>query len=184
MDEAITLHFDRLAEAMPFVLPSFVELAHAAAAMCFHHHHHPSGLVCTLRDLDTAIAALRIVWTKTYSDEIRNTFGETDYAVEFAAEGIACLIVRAVTEYTAIERSVRHDGIDFWLGLTSRTGMFPLQRAARMECKGVTEARYPSDIIAQLKKGIAQSIQSDHTELPAYIIVAEFSQPVIYMVQR
>ena len=113
-----------------------------------------------------------------------NTFGDTDYAVEFAAEGIACLTIRATTNYTAIKRSQRNDGVDFWLAESDDLDTLAFQFAARLESKGITEARYPSDIKAKVDEGVNQTKRSDTTRLPAYIIVTDFGKPIIVMVQR
>ena len=99
-------------------------------------------------------------------------------------EGIAFLTIIAFTEYTVIERSQIGEGIDFWLARKEDVDEFSFQRDARMEVKGITEAEYESQIIGQVRNGIEQSKGSDDTGLPAYIIVTEFSRPVVYMVQR
>ncbi|MDE2749517.1 MAG: hypothetical protein OXI34_11185 [Chloroflexota bacterium] len=184
MANPTVLDLDQLRKAIPYMSVNLADLIHEAVVMCFHHGQHRSGVACQIRDFENILAAATIVWTKSFSDIIQRTFGETGYAVEFAAEGIACLTITEFTEYTVIERSIRHDGVDFWLASKDETGRHTFQRAARMESKGITEARYPSDIKNQLDRGIKQTKQSDHTDLPVYIIATEFSQPVIYMVQR
>ena len=184
MANPIVIDEEMLREAIPGLIESLAGYMHGAILMCLHHHGHQSGLPCQLRDFEKTLATTEIIWTKPFTDSIRRTYGETSYAVEFAAEGIACLTIRAFTEYTVIERSIKHDGVDFWLAARDDGGEYPFQRAARMESKGITHARSLRDIKTATDKGINQSKQSDHTLLPAYIIATEFSKPVIYMVQR
>ena len=184
MADPTVIDVDHLREAIPEMSESLVEYIYDAIVMCLNHHHHQTGVPCELRDFEKTQAAAALVWTRSYSDRIERTFGETSYAVEFAAEGIACLTIRAFTEYTVIERSIKHDGVDFWLADKDEAGRYPFQRAARMESKGITQARSLSDIRSSVTKGIEQTKQSDHTHLPVYIIATEFSQPVIYLVQR
>lgn len=180
----INLHLDQLGEVISELEESLAEYMYGAAVMCLHYNEHKSGVPCEVRDFEERLADATISWTKQYSDKIRRTFGDTDYAVEFAAEGIACLTIDAFTEYTVVERAVRHDGVDFWLAQAGPDARYPFQRTARMESKGITEARYPSDITYALKSGVDQVKQSDQSQLPAYIIATELSKPVIYMVRR
>ena len=184
MTKSAELDFDRLHEAIPEMTESLVGYMYDAAVFCFHRHRHNSGIRCEVRSLDETLDIVSLIWTRQFTKKIANTFGDTGYAVEFAAEGIACLTIRAYTEYTVIERSQRGDGVDFWLAKRHADDNYSLQRSARMECKGIFSARYPSDIMARIDEAIEQSARSDSTDARAYIIAAEFGQPVIYMVQR
>lgn len=184
MTDTVVLGLDTLNQALPHVRASLVEYICDAAVFLLNHHRHLSGLSCELRNLEEKLNNARFVWTRPYSECMENTFGSTGYAVEFAAEGVACLTIRATTKFTAIRRSQRNDGVDFWLAESDDLDRFPFQFAARMESKGITEARYPSDIKAKVDEGINQSKRSDKTRLPAYIIVTDFGKPVIVMVQR
>ncbi len=184
MAETIVLDLDKIHESIPTMAKSLADYMYDAAVFCFHHHSHSPGKRCEVRSLEETIEIASLVWTRQITDRIVNAFGDTGYAVEFAAEGIACLTIQEFAAYTVIERSQRNEGVDFWLAESRDEDNFILQRAARMESKGITEARYPSDIKARVDEGAKQSKRSDETGLPAYIIVTEFSNPVIVMVQR
>lgn len=184
MTETVVLDFDKLKQALPRVRTSLVDYIYDAAVFLFRHHGHETGLRLQIRSLEDHLNFATLVWTRPYSECMVNTFGATDYAVEFAAEGMACLTIRATSKYTAIKRSQRNDGVDFWLAESDDLDRFAFQFAARMESKGITEARYPSDIKAKIDEGINQSKRSDNSRLPAYIMVTEFGKPVIVMVQR
>ena len=184
MTETVDLDLDKIHQALPCVRTSLVDYIYDAAVFLLHHHRHQSGLRCEISSLEENLYFATLVWTRPYSESMINTFGDTDYAVEFAAEGMACLTIRATTKYTAIKRSQRNDGVDFWLAESDDLDRFAFQFAARMECKGITEARYPSEIKVKVDEGINQSKRSDTTRLPAYIIVTDFGKPIIVMVQR
>lgn len=184
MTETIVLDLDKLNLALPYMRKSLLDYIYDAAVFLLHYHRHFTGLQCEVRSQDEDTDSATLVWTRQYTQRLKNTFGGTDYAVEFAAEGIACLTIQAFTKFTVIERSLRNDGVDFWLGESRDEDDLVFRRAARMESKGITEARYPSDIKSTLDRGIEQSKQSDDTRLPAFIIVTEFSKPVVIMVQR
>ncbi len=182
MGNPTVLDLDQLNDAITELDQSLADYLYSAAVMCLHYNEHHSGVKCELRNLESTLAQAAIVWTKPYSEKIRRTFGETGYAVEFAAEGLSCLTIRAFTKYKIVERSVKKDGVDFWLA--DEYDVYPFQHTARMESKGITKARSDSDIRNAVSRGITQSKQSDHTLLPAYIIATDFGQPVICMVQR
>lgn len=182
MGNPIVLDLDQLSDVISELDESLAGYMYGAAVMCLQHNEHQSGVPCELRNFEKKLADTAIVWTKPYSDRIRRTFGETGYAAEFAGEGIACLTIRAYTEFKVVERSVRNDGVDFWLA--DKLDVYPFQRAARMESKGITQARSESDIRDAINQGIKQSKKSDRSLLPAYIIATDFGRPVICMVQR
>ncbi len=184
MTDTVVLDFDKLNQALPRVRTSLLEHIYDAAVFLLNHHGHETGLRFEVRSLEEHLNFATLVWTRPYSECMINTFGDTGYAVEFAAEGMACLTIRATTKYTAIKRSQRNEGVDFWLVESDDLDRFPFQFAARMESKGISKARYPSDITARLEEGTNQSKRSDETRLPAYIIVTDFGQPIIVMVQR
>ena len=184
MAQTIVLDLDKIHESIPEMAKSLADYMYDAAVFCFHHHGYSSGRRCEVRNLEETFEITSLVWTRQITDRILRTFGDTSYAVEFAAEGIACLTIQALTPYTVFKRSQRNDGVDFWLTENFDQDSYTLQRAARMESKGITDAIYPSDIKTPLDAGYIQSRKSDDTGLPVFIIATEFSKPVIVMVQR
>ena len=184
MSAPIVLNVDDLTEDIPALTRSFAGLMQEAIVMCLEHSGHASGVNGDLRDLENRIADVEIKWNGHYSERIQRAFGTVRNAVERAGEGIAFLTVLALTEYTVIERSSIGDGIDFWLGRNEDFDAFGFQRDARLEVKGISSAKEDSVIIREVRKGIEQTKRSDHTGLPAYVIVAEFSRPVVFMVLR
>ena len=93
------------------------------------------------------------------------------------AEPIAILLVHTETPYQAVSASVLGTGIDFWLGDDSGIML------ARLEISGI---RRGSDAIVsgRVADKLKQTIQSDQSQTPAYIIVVEFGRPLAEMRQR
>ena len=178
------LDLDQLTIEIPALTESFAGQMQTAILMCFQPHCHSSGILCDLKDLEETLDTVEIKWKNSYSERIRRAFGEPRNAAERAGEGIAILTILAFTKYTAIERAPIGSGFDFWLGLREGADSFIFQRDARLEVKGVSDAEFPSEITREVRKGIKQTKRSDNTWLPAFVIVTEFSRPVIYMVQR
>lgn len=158
---------------------------YSALLVCLEHHNHQSGAQADLRNLEETLATLELVWSKPIDDNDRRNWGEPRNAVEDAAEGIAWLIIHRFTEYTVIERSNIGSGVDFWLGDKEDVdNLVFYQRKARMEVKGRNKLQYDSQILQVVDDALEQTTRSDYTGLPAYIVVTEFGQPVIYLVQR
>lgn len=53
-----------------------------------------------------------------------------------------------------------------------------------MEAKGRTQLQYDSDIRRVVNDALEQTEKSDYTDLPVYIVVTEFSRPIIYLVRK
>ena len=184
MSSAIVLNLNHLTTDIPALTGSYAGYIREAIVMCFNHHAHDSGVFCVIRDFDAMLATARIVWSTEYSGRIGRAFGALAKAAELAGEGIAFLTILNLTEYTIIERSHVGSGVDFWLGYKDEATASIFRRAARLEVKGRTELPSAGAIRQVARQAVEQTRQSDHTRLPAYIIVSEFSRPIVYMVQR
>ena len=157
---------------------------YSALLVCLEHNNHKSGTETDLRDLDETLVRLELVWTKPIEDNDRRNWGGPSNAAERAGEGMAWLIIHGFTDYTVIKRSLKKTGVDFWLGYKEDVEKLVFQDKARMEAKGRTELQYDSQIQRVVNEALEQTEQSDSTNLPAYIVVTEFSRPVIYLVKK
>ena len=155
-----------------------------AILICLEHHGHESGVQSDLHSLEEKLVALEIVWTEQIDEKIRRAWGEPRNAVEYAAVGIAHLIIPKFTEYAVIERSNIGEGVDYWLGNQEDVDRFVFQHKARLEVSGILDAQYTSRIVQRVKEKMEQTKQSDYSALPAYVLVVEFRRPVVYMVKR
>ena len=161
----------------------FAGYIYQSILMCMQEHNHLPGVPCDIKDFEESLAAAEILWTREFSEKIAKMFGVPSNAAELAGEGIAFLTILAITDYTILERSNKGTGVDFWLGYKDDVAESNFQRAARMEVKGRTRLENDSQIRDVVRKGLKQTRRSAATRLPAYVILTEFSRPVIYMVQ-
>ena len=183
MKEPIVLDLDDLNTDIPALTASLAIHMQEAVVMCMNPHNHAPSVLCAVRDLDDELANARIKWKVSYSEQIRRAFGSARNAAEKAGEAIAILTVTAFTDYTVIERARIGNGFDFWLSRTDDDHDYLFQQTLGLECKGLSDARYPSAIVAAINKGIKQIKESMNSNLPALVLATEFSRPVIYMVQ-
>ena len=183
MTEMVILDLDQLNEEIPALTNDFAGYLRQAILMCLQEHFHSSGVACSIKGLSRTIAAAEILWSGEFSTRIARLFGAPANAAEYAGEGIAILTILTTTDYTILERSNKGTGIDFWLGHRGASSEENFQRSARMEAKGRTRLDRESQIRSEVRKGLIQAGRSDDTNLPVYVILTEFSRPIIYMVQ-
>ncbi len=178
------LNLESLFSELPVMTEWYAGECYSALLVCLEHNHHKSGTETDLRDLTKTMERLELVWTKPIEDNDRRNWGGPSNAAERAGEGMAWLIIHEFTDYTVIKRSLKKTGVDFWLGYKEDVEKLVFQDKARMEAKGRTELKYDSQIQRVVTKALEQTEQSDNTKLPAYIVVTEFSRPVIYLVEK
>lgn len=184
MAEPTRLDLEQLFEDLPFFTQWLAEQYYSALVVCLDYHGHEPGIHVELRSMLESLADMEIQWSKPISENDFRSWGEPRNAVEYAAEGMAWLIIRRFTEYTVIERSYIGDGVDFWLGANADAKKRIFQRKARMEVKGRLRLQYDSQIRQVLRDAARQTDRSDYTGLPAFIVMVEFSRPLVYLVRK
>lgn len=66
-------------------------------------------------------------------------WNDEEFTTEQAAYGIAFLIVRELTDLTAIARSSKGTRFDYWLGTVDTMGEIPFQNKVRLEVSGIRQ---------------------------------------------
>ncbi len=183
MNETVVLDLDDLTTDIPALTASLAIYMQEAVVMCMNRHHHEPGVLCAVRDLDAELFTARIQWKMSYSEKIRRAFGNARNAAEKAGEAIAILTVTEFTDYTVVERARIGDGFDFWIGPNDEDHDYLFQQTMGLECKGLSNASYPSEIVAAVNRGIKQIKESPNANFSALVVATEFSRPVVYMVQ-
>lgn len=112
---------------------------------------------------------------------------------EWAAEGIAFLMIESFTPFTVVDQSEvdtragQGTGIDYYLGAKEDLDCededdFP-EHLARLEVSGILGPS-SSSFSARVTNKIERSKQSDGDGTPAYIIVVDFGPPVANFTKR
>ena len=120
-----------------------------------------------------------LLWDNV-TDQMRATYKQPKQTTEFGAYGITLLLLHYLTGYTILEISDLGTGIDFWLG---DEGDLLFQNKARLEVSGIRKGDQGS-IDARMNKKIDQTHKSDNTELPAIVLIVEFSIPCAKVVKK
>jgi len=117
-------------------------------------------------------------WTDV-TEGARLTWNDPQVATEFGAYGIAFQLIRTLTEFTVIERSIKGPGFDYWLGREDDD----FQSKARLEVSGIRQGS-ESDVNYRLKQKLEQVTPSDDSGFPAYIVVVEFNSPISKVIKK
>lgn len=128
---------------------------------------------------------LQVSWEEKSIDlvKVKKTYNRED-AVEYGAEAISFLLIRELTEYTAIERAATGTGIDYWLGRKKRSGKNIFTYSdARLEVSGILKETDSNTVVKRIKEKLKQTHPTDDT-FPVFISVVEFSQPHAQMVLK
>ena len=144
-----------------------------AAGVCLESQGHAPGVEIRARG---RIAGSYSVDWPPITDDSRSSWNDDQEATEDGAMGVAILLMKRESKYSAIKRSRKGTGIDYWLGDDSDV---PFQRKARMEVSGIRRGN-SREISARVKQKLNQTkaSDSDYGNLPAYVIVVEFGTPL------
>lgn len=107
-----------------------------ACAVCLEEQGHSSGVSITVDGDFTAKFKLR--W-QAVTEQMLRCWNDEEFTTEQAAYGIAFLIVRELTDLTAIARSSKGTRFDYWLGTVDTMGEIPFQNKVRLEVSGIRQ---------------------------------------------
>jgi hypothetical protein len=151
-----------------------------ACMICFEDQGHASGVeLAVTGDYN---ATFRVTWAGEVTEGMLRAWENEEVATENAAYGIAVLLIEELTGYTAIAKASKGSGIDFWLGYRSSEPNKPFQRMARLEISGIRHGN-----VRRIETRVTQKKrQTDLSagELPAYVVVVEFSVPTARVVKK
>lgn len=171
------LVLERLRDGLPGITPEIG--AAQAVLVCLSEQGHASGVEMPVNGMVGQV--YMIVWYDELTVQMVNAWQNANVATEWAACGLACLLVVDATDYTVIRTSYTGTGFDYWLGDKGDT--YPFQDKARLEVSGIRRAEFESDIQARVNAKLRQTDSSDG-QYPAYVVVIEFSRPLAVMVEK
>ena len=193
MSDQLTLDLERILDGYLGLHEDRGRSHYQAAKVCLDYHQHESSLLCEIKDLEGIIDTVHMQWAGEISQQIRDTWDDLEQATEWGAEGVAVVVVLDFTKYTIRRRakSKRRIGFDYWLSEKNPDANSAnddsenvLLGTARLEVSGILEAASESTITTRVKDKIKQTTQSDDYGIPAYVVVVEWSKPVVYLIER
>lgn len=148
-----------------------------AASVCLDNQGHGSGKEIKIEgDLE---GQFKLVW-KEVTDQMRRSRNDLEDAVEGGAYRLAMLVIEKLTSLKVTKQSQKRTGFDYWLGEGNEDGV---QGLARLEVSGILKGTR-GQINQRLKEKMRQTQKSDNLKIPAYIVIVEFSQPIMKIKKR
>jgi predicted transcriptional regulator len=157
-----------------YILPNMYLYYAEAAAICFEENNFEGTVSLKIEQAEKEVAKFHFKWA-TVNQQVKDMHNDLVYETEYGAYCIAFLIIHHLTDYKIIRRSKRKTGFDYWLG--KKETDYPFTDAARLEVSGILKGKN-AEITQRIKAKQEQVKQSDSSQLPAYIIVTEFKQPI------
>jgi hypothetical protein len=174
--EIRTLDLARLKQGFPGVSPVLGAAHLEACLICLEHQKHRSGVLLSVKgDTETQF---RLQWEEDVTPQMRRSWEDMENATEWAACGLAFLLIAALTPYTIIRQAQRGTRIDYWVG-EAKENYF--QEKARLEVSGIRAAKTESQVRVRVTEKWKRITKIRNARLPVYIIVVEFSRPLAYM---
>ncbi|MCY3857289.1 MAG: hypothetical protein OXG25_00070 [Gammaproteobacteria bacterium] len=164
-----------------------------AAQVALTEAGHPISVNCEVTDQGTPRFMVELRRAEMEPPSKKRSWRQRQRLGEWAAEGIAFLMIEAFTPFTVVDQSEvittpgGGTGIDYYLGIKEDLDCddeddFP-EHLGRLEVSGIL-ASSSSSLNARVNEKIEQSKKSDDEGTPAYIIVVEFKTPVVNFTRR
>jgi hypothetical protein len=177
---ARSLDLLRLLEGIPALSVGARNSMMEACMICFESRGHKSGV--ELKVQGSFVGTFTINWRYTITDNMRHYWQDEGEATEYAAYGIALLLIEELTGYTALQRANKGFGFDFWLGYNDEKLLVSAKRQARLEVSGIRQGNR-RQILSRVRQKLAQTDVSNGQH-PAYVAVVEFGTPMAQVVTK
>lgn len=181
----LSFRLDTLSNGIPALTPKKAGVHMEACVWCLSECQHTNGVQIAVES-DSSKDLYQIFWPEEEVDidALYRAYNQDD-GPEQGAEAIAFLIIREKTDYTALRRSITRTGIDYWLSYKSDVSDQLFSReSARLEVSGILRQTSTNRPEYRVKQKMNQTMRSDSTSFPAYIVVVEFSQPYSLITYR
>lgn len=185
-----TLKLESLCFGIGCLLPEITTAAYKAVQVALQEAGHDKETSCKVVDQEEFKYVLLLQWDRLDTPKGNLTFRNRKRLAEWAAEGIAFLLVDKLTPYTVVEQAETLDapGIDYYLGEKDSINCdsvddFPPHHA-RLEVSGIMQANTGNSFRRRVKEKIEQTMQSDEEGTPAYVVVIEFHTPLANFTKR
>lgn len=138
---------------------------------------HETGCVLKLSGIRNEEITLN--WSTTVN---KNGYQEQVKFTEKGAEALSFFLALNYTDYQVLEEALIGTGVDYWLGYSEDHENYDPNNfiSARLEISGILSASKTNTLAKRIAQKKEQTKASDHTQIPAYISIVEFSNPEAY----
>lgn len=174
------LALESLADGIPTIPDDAVGYYKQKCMVCFHNQGHESGvwLVVEYRNSNEII---KVCWSGEVTDEILRAWADLRQATFDAASAMALLLVREFTEFTAIRQAAIGTTVDYYLARQEPVDDLIFNDVSRLEVSGILQENEGNTVESRVREKLRRL--EPERDLPALIVVVEFSQPWSKMVE-
>lgn len=169
---------ENLAHGIPVIPEEAVGFYKHNCIVCFHSQGHSAGVEIEVQYRDTSETFV-VLWEGEVTEQILRAYRDERKTTDFGACAVSLLLVRELTEYTAIEQSNVGTTIDYYLVKKEQA-----QQDDTLIFNGITAYLEVSGIRCEtLDNTVADRFKEKQRrlnppeELPTIISVVEFSRP-------
>lgn len=166
------LDLRELANGMPGLSPAKGEYCVECASVCLETHNgHQQRTQMSVISKDGENIYYSVFW-KPVNSQMESSCNDEQEATEHGAECVALILMKDILEYEAVMRSRKGTGFDYMLGKLNSALRQPV---ARLEVSGILKS--PQNVKNRITAKKKQTLTSQNSGLPAFVVVVEFSQP-------
>jgi len=174
------LTLESLSEGIPVIPGEAVAFYKQNCMVCFYQNGHKSGVSLTA-NYNNFDLVFQICWTGDITEHLLRAYREKKRCTDFAACAIALILVRELTEFTAVEQSCIGTTIDYYLSPQKQQSDLIFNHVARLEVSGILSENEDNTVEDRINKKIRRL--KPEGDLPNLIVVVEFSKPWSKMVR-
>jgi hypothetical protein len=173
--EAVSqLTLESLADGVPAIPEAAVGFYKQNCVVALHQNGHRSGVSLAVHR-DETLVRFEVCWTGEATEQLLRAYRDPIRLADHAACAIALLLVRELTEFTAIEQSVVGTTIDYYLGRKDASDDLIFNNVARLEVSGILTENEHNSVdrrVAEKRRRLRRE-----KDLPDIIAVVEFGRP-------
>jgi hypothetical protein len=176
---SLSLNLEQLRDNLDYLVASMSAYMCDCLVVCLSEENHKSGLILKV-ETDDKEQTFRIEWTTEITPHLIGATRDEERTTEWAAMGIAVLLVRELTDYVCIFTSRKGLGIDFALSKNA----VEMTEDAHLEISGIRKESPTNTIKRRLTIKKSQTEPADALNTPVFISITEFGQPKSLFVKK
>ena len=179
INQTRAIDLDSLGSGIPALTPAYAGYFKEACMVCLDSQGHRTGVILYV-DWGGNNEDVTVGWHGTVTGQMRAAHHETTTATDSGACAIALLLVRELTDYTAVQQAAIGTTVDYFLVRQPVDETLVFNHAARLEASGIREEKGSNTVSARVNSRLGR-LKDD--SLPALIVIVEFARPKSKMLQ-
>jgi hypothetical protein len=173
-----SINLEGLRENLDFIVASMSAYMCDCLVVCLTEENHNTGSTLNVETEDKN-HRFRLEWATKMTPHLVGATRDEERTTEWAAMGIALLLVRELMDYPYIYTRSKGEGIDFCLSKDEN-----LSCDARLEVSGIRKVTLTNTLEKRLRIKKLQTERSHDYDGPIFISITEFSTPKSLFIKK